>query len=105
MDNNKLRAGPLIIVSVSTDIMTKTLFRMLFPLLTFGSAFGQTDFNHPGDIVCWNLGGGLTHIGIVSRKKSSDGQRFLIVHNIGAGQVTEDILFEYKIIGHYEFGN
>src|SRR5690606_25857570 len=34
----------------------------------------------PGDIVCWKLGGGLTHIGIVSNKKSVDGQRFLIVH-------------------------
>ena len=57
----------------------------------------------PGNIVCWNLGGGLTHIGIVSNKKSADGQRYLIVHNIGAGQVLEDCLFSYKIIGHYQF--
>jgi len=57
----------------------------------------------PGDIVCWNLGGGLTHIGIVSNKKSADGQRYLIVHNIGAGQVLEDCLFSYKIIGHYQY--
>jgi uncharacterized protein len=59
----------------------------------------------PGDIVCWNLGGGVTHIGIVSRKKSADGQRNLIVHNIGAGQVLEDCLFSFRIIGHYQFGN
>src|SRR5690606_32328339 len=52
----------------------------------------------PGDIVCWNLGGGITHIGIVSGKKSADGKRYLIVHNIGAGQVLEDCLFSYKII-------
>ena len=58
----------------------------------------------PGDIVCWNLGGGLTHIGIVSSKKSANGKRHLIVHNIGAGQVLEDCLFRYKIIGHYGFG-
>lgn len=57
----------------------------------------------PGDIVCWNLGGGITHIGIVTRKKSTDGQRYLIVHNIGGGQVLEDCLFSYKIIGHYGF--
>ncbi|MGF1635508.1 MAG: DUF1287 domain-containing protein [Cyclobacteriaceae bacterium] len=56
-----------------------------------------------GDIVCWNLGGGITHIGIVSRKKSTDGQRHLIVHNIGGGQVLEDCLFSHKIIGHYRY--
>jgi len=58
----------------------------------------------PGAIVCWDLGGGITHIGIVSRKKSGDGQRYLIVHNIGAGQVLEDCLFSHKIIGHYQYG-
>lgn len=57
----------------------------------------------PGDIVCWNLGGQITHIGIVSRKKSRDTQRYLIIHNIGAGQVLEDCLFSYKIIGHYRY--
>lgn len=57
----------------------------------------------PGDIVCWNLSGGITHIGIVSKKKSSDGKRYLIIHNIGAGQVTEDLLFDYTITGHYKF--
>lgn len=57
----------------------------------------------PGDIVCWNLGGGVTHIGIVVNKKSSDGKRYLIVHNIGGGQVLADCLFEYKIIGHYQY--
>lgn len=57
----------------------------------------------PGDIVCWNLGGNLTHIGIVVNRRSSDGKRNLIVHNIGAGQVLEDCLFNYKIIGHYRY--
>lgn len=57
----------------------------------------------PGNIVCWNLGGGITHIGIVSRKKSHDSQRHLIIHNIGAGQVLEDCLFSYRIIGHYRY--
>jgi len=57
----------------------------------------------PGDLVCWNLGGGINHIGIVVDKKSQDGQRYMIVHNIGAGQVFADCLFEYKIIGHYRY--
>lgn len=57
----------------------------------------------PGDVVCWNLGGALTHIGIVVHKKSSDGQRPLIVHNIGGGQVLDDCLFDFKIIGHYRY--
>ncbi len=57
----------------------------------------------PGDIVCWNLGGAITHIGIVVDKKSKDGKRNLIVHNIGGGQVLEDCLFDYKIIGHYRY--
>ncbi len=58
----------------------------------------------PGDIVCWNLGETVTHIGIVVKKKSADDQRHLIVHNIGGGQVIEDCLFNYKIIGHYRYG-
>jgi hypothetical protein len=58
----------------------------------------------PGDIVCWNLGGGITHIGIVVNKKSMSGNRYLIVHNIGAGQVLEDWLFSFQIIGHYTYG-
>ena len=79
-------------------------------LMTFFSRHGETlkitkepnDFK-PGEIVCWNLGGGITHIGIVSKKKSMDGKRHMIIHNIGAGQVLEDCLFEYKIIGHYRY--
>ncbi|MFZ4413666.1 MAG: DUF1287 domain-containing protein [Bacteroidales bacterium] len=57
----------------------------------------------PGDIVCWNLGGGITHVGMVVNKKSSDGKRYLIVHNIGGGQILADCLFEFKIIGHYQY--
>lgn len=57
----------------------------------------------PGEIVCWSLGGAITHIGILTRKKSADGKRYLIVHNIGGGQVLEDCLFNFKIIGHYRY--
>lgn len=57
----------------------------------------------PGDIVCWSLGRGLTHIGLVVEPKSQDKKRHLIVHNIGNGQIMEDVLFSYKIIGHYGY--
>ena len=63
----------------------------------------EPDDYKPGDIVCWDLGQGVTHIGIVSRIKSEDKQRNLIIHNIGAGQVLEDCLFSFKIIGHYTY--
>lgn len=57
----------------------------------------------PGDIVSWNLDNGLAHIGIVVDRKSKDGKRPLIVHNIGGGQVMEDRLFAWKIVGHYQY--
>lgn len=57
----------------------------------------------PGDIVCWNLGGGVTHIGIVVDQKTADNHHYMIVHNIGSGQVLEDCLFLYTIIGHYRY--
>ena len=58
---------------------------------------------NPGEIVCWDLGSGIMHIGIVVERKSMDGKRYCIVHNIGGGQVIADCLFSYKIIGHYRF--
>ena len=57
----------------------------------------------PGDIVCWNLGGEVTHIGIVVNIKSPDGRKNMIVHNVGQGQVMEDCLFDFRIIGHYRY--
>ncbi|WP_198659622.1 DUF1287 domain-containing protein [Nubsella zeaxanthinifaciens] len=57
----------------------------------------------PGDIVCWDLNGRQLHIGLVVDRKSGDGKRYLIVHNIGSGQVMEDVLFVWKIIGHYSY--
>ena len=65
-----------------------------------------TDYK-PGDLVTWNLrsdGGSLPHIGIVTDKFSPDGTRPLIVHNIGAGPKLEDMMFDYKITGHYRYG-
>ncbi|HZB44375.1 MAG TPA: DUF1287 domain-containing protein, partial [Pyrinomonadaceae bacterium] len=58
----------------------------------------------PGDVVTWDLGNGLTHIGIVVNIPSdADGGRLLIEHNIGAGPQIEDVLFNWKITGHYRY--
>lgn len=57
----------------------------------------------PGDIVSWDLGGGKTHIGVVTGLQNRNGNRYLIMHNIGAGQVLQDCLFDFKIIGHYRY--
>ena len=55
-----------------------------------------------GDIVTWDLGRGLTHIGIVSDRTSPAGVP-LVLHNIGRGTQEEDILFGFAITGHYRF--
>lgn len=52
-----------------------------------------------GDIICWSLGGGLTHIGIYMGEQS-------VYHNIGPmSRLEENFLFEYPIIGHYRINN
>ncbi|EOU2464865.1 DUF1287 domain-containing protein [Vibrio navarrensis] len=56
-----------------------------------------------GDIVTWMLPGNLPHIGIVTNDLSQDGKRPLIVHNIGSGPVIEDMLFDFKITGHFRY--
>jgi uncharacterized protein YijF (DUF1287 family) len=56
----------------------------------------------PSDIVAWDLGGGVTHIGIVIDQRGSNG-RYMVVHNIGCGPQMEDVLFDWKIIGHYRY--
>ncbi|VAX32889.1 Uncharacterized protein YijF [hydrothermal vent metagenome] len=57
----------------------------------------------PGDLVTWMLPKNLPHIGIVIDKKSDDGKRPLIAHNIGKGPKINDILFDYQITGHYRY--
>ena len=72
----------------------------------------------PGDLVTWDLhprkrkarfpgapdlGGGLTHIGMVVDRKTILARRYMIVHNIGQGPKLEDALFNWKITGHYRY--
>ncbi len=56
-----------------------------------------------GELVTWMINGKLPHIGIITNKKSPDGKRQMIVHNVGAGQVFEDCLFDWKIVGHFKY--
>ena len=55
-----------------------------------------------GDIVTWDLGRGITHIGIVSDRRTTKGTP-LVIHNIGRGTQEEDVLFAYQITGQYRW--
>jgi len=58
----------------------------------------------PGDIVSWRLDNNLPHIGIVSSFTSEkDPNRYKIIHNIGWGPKLDDMLFDYKIVGHFRY--
>jgi uncharacterized protein YijF (DUF1287 family) len=79
-------------------------------LRTFFSRYGVSleptsnpDDYKPGDIVTWDLGKGIAHIGIVIKERSDDAKRHLVVHNIGNGQEMSDCLFTYRITGHYRY--
>jgi uncharacterized protein YijF (DUF1287 family) len=79
-------------------------------LMTFFSRKGQSlalsiraEDYAPGDLVTWDLGGGVPHIGIVVDRKSASSGRFMVVHNIGRGPKLEDVLFQWKITGHYRY--
>ncbi|MEM7213071.1 MAG: DUF1287 domain-containing protein [Pseudomonadota bacterium] len=56
----------------------------------------------PGDIVSWRLPNNLPHIGIVTNRKGRSGA-FMIAHNIGWGPKVEDMLFQYRIHGHFRW--
>jgi len=84
--------------------------RRVVNLMVFFSHRGQrlplladADGYRPGDLVTWDLGRGITHIGIVVDQRSPGSGRYMIVHNIGAGPQMEDVLFQWKIIGHYRY--
>ena len=56
-----------------------------------------------GDLVTWMLPGNLPHIGIVTDRRTADGRRPLVVHNIGNGPELEDMLFQFPLTGHYRY--
>lgn len=68
-----------------------------------GAELPPTSEFAPGDVVTWKLASGLPHIGLVIDRRSSDGTRPLVVHNVGAGPKVEDALLRYEITGHYRY--
>ncbi len=86
--------------------------RRVLNLATFfrrhGTVLKITD--HPGDyqagdLVTWNLDprGSTPHIGIVMPGHAADGRTPLILHNMGSGQIVQNILFTYRITGHFRY--
>ncbi len=56
----------------------------------------------PGDLVTCTVAGKLPHIMIVSDKKTSSGEPY-IIHNIGGGTQEQADLFTYPLTGHYRW--
>lgn len=54
-----------------------------------------------GDLVVWNLPGGLPHIGIVATDPAIGSPRPLCIHNVGCGTRLEDVLVAWPITAHY----
>lgn len=57
----------------------------------------------PGDIVVWSLADAKKHIGIIVPGPGEHMSEPWVVHNIGAGVKWENILFDYKIEGHFRY--
>ncbi len=76
--------------------------RLVDAAMVLGESPNAEDYR-PGDLVTWMLPRNLPHIGIVVNRRSSDGRRPLVVHNIGAGPELDDVLFEFPITGHYRY--
>ena len=57
----------------------------------------------PGDVVTWRLSSGVPHVGIVSNRRVAGTDRYLVVHNIGAGAQIEDVLFAFEVTGRYRW--
>lgn len=55
----------------------------------------------PGDIVVWDLGKGVLHIGLISDSLTESKDRYMVIHNICCGVKEEDILMTYKIVSHF----
>lgn len=63
----------------------------------------DSDDYKPGDVVSWDLGGGLDHIGIVTNLWSPETKNYLIVHHMNGGARIENVLFSWHITGHYRY--
>ncbi len=57
----------------------------------------------PGDIVTWDLGGNVPHVGIVVDRHALLSSNNMVLHNVGEGPKIEDVLFRWEITGHYRY--
>jgi len=55
----------------------------------------------PGDIVYWKLDNGLDHTGVLTDRRNSNGEPW-VVHNLSRC-MEEDVLTAWKIVGHYRY--
>ncbi len=100
-----LRAGTAAQPSRSTDSRVLFLQRLVISAIErthhavrYDPAYVRIPYpggDVPGDLVTYDLGGGVPHIGIVVDRKGRSGA-FMIVHNIGEGPKMEDVLFNWK---------
>ena len=57
----------------------------------------------PGDMITQRIASSLPHIAMISDRKTTDGRRPLVVHNIGAGTRSEDTLEAFPVIHRFRF--
>lgn len=57
----------------------------------------------PGDIVTWDLGGNVPHIGIVVDRHPLWSSTNMVLHNVGEGPKIENVLFRWQVTGHYRY--
>jgi uncharacterized protein len=98
---HKLKWGPS---KLDTNIDHRRVPNLAVFFARHGQSLSLTDRSSflPGDIVVWLLPGGHDHIGMVVDKKSLFGI-YLVEHNIGEGPKIENVLFDWKITGHYRY--
>ena len=65
--------------------------------------FNRAGEYKPGDLVTWMLPGNLPHIGMVTDQFNGETGNPMVVHNIGRGPELEDMLFSYRITGHFRY--
>jgi uncharacterized protein len=56
----------------------------------------------PGDVVTWSIDGS-PHTGVVSNERREGDDHFFVVNNRGGGTKVEDVLFAWRITGHYRW--
>jgi uncharacterized protein len=66
----------------------------------YGRKLGNTADWRPGDFVYWKLDNGLDHAGVLSDAKGSS--NWMVIHNLSR-TAEEDVLYRWKVIGHYRY--